>query len=61
MTEGQFLVGAFQMSATIWDRMDATVEISREHSDYFIRNTAAPLELFLGASLLEVNHGPTQL
>ena len=43
MTQGQFLVGAFQLGATIWDRADATVEISREHSDYFVRNMAAIL------------------
>ena len=43
MTQGQFLVGAFQLGATIWDRADATVEISREHSDYFTRNMAAIL------------------
>ena len=43
MTQSQFLVGAFQIAATVWDRMDATVEISREHSDYFVRNMAAIL------------------
>lgn len=43
MTQGQFLVGAFQLGATIWDRAGATVEISREHSDYFTRNMAAIL------------------
>jgi HK97 family phage major capsid protein len=43
MTEGQFLVGAFQMAAAIWDRQDASVEVSREHSDFFTRNMVAIL------------------
>ena len=38
MARSQFLVGAFQQAAAIWDRADATVEVSREHSDYFVRN-----------------------
>jgi HK97 family phage major capsid protein len=41
--EGQFLVGAFKMAAQIWDRSDATVEVSREHDDYFTRNMIAIL------------------
>jgi Phage capsid family. len=40
---GQFLVGNFQMAAAIWDRQSATVEISREHSDFFTRNLVAIL------------------
>jgi HK97 family phage major capsid protein len=43
MPESQFLVGSFAMGAAIWDRMQATVEISREHSDFFVRNLAAVL------------------
>jgi HK97 family phage major capsid protein len=43
MTQGQFLVGNFSQSSMIWDRNAATVEISREHSDYFVRNMAAIL------------------
>lgn len=43
MPKSQFLVGAFGMGATIWDRDDATVEVSREHSDFFIRNMVAIL------------------
>lgn len=39
----QFLVGAFKLGAMIWDRWDATIEISREHSDYFTRNLVAIL------------------
>ena len=41
--ESQFLVGAFKQGAMIWDRQDATVEISREHSDFFARNLVAIL------------------
>jgi HK97 family phage major capsid protein len=43
MPKSQFLVGAFQQGAAIFDRMQATVEISREHSDYFTRNLVAVL------------------
>ena len=43
MPESEFLVGAFQMAAMIWDRNNATVEISREHADFFVRNMAAIL------------------
>ena len=43
IAESQFLVGAFQMGAMIWDRQDATVEISREHDDFFTRNLVAIL------------------
>jgi HK97 family phage major capsid protein len=43
MPRGQFLAGAFSMAAAIWDRNGATVEISREHSDFFVRNLVAIL------------------
>ena len=43
MPESQFLVGAFAMAAMVWDRNNATVEISREHADFFVRNMAAIL------------------
>jgi HK97 family phage major capsid protein len=43
MPAGSFLVGAFAMGANGWDRMDATVEISFEHADFFTRNLAAIL------------------
>jgi HK97 family phage major capsid protein len=43
MPESQFLIGAFRLGAAVWDRQSATVEISREHSDYFVRNLAAIL------------------
>ncbi len=36
--EGEFLVGAFRLSSQIWDREDATVDISTEDRDNFIKN-----------------------
>lgn len=43
MPVSQFLIGNFSSAAAIWDRNDATVELSREHSDYFTRNLCALL------------------
>ena len=43
MPESQFLVGAFAMAAMIWDRNNSTVEISREHADFFVKNMTAIL------------------
>ena len=43
MTAGTFLVLDSNRAAMIFDRSDATVEISREHSDYFVKNMAAVL------------------
>lgn len=41
VTRGTFYVGAFNLYTAVWDRMDARVDISTEHSDYFIRNMVA--------------------
>lgn len=41
VTVGTFFVGAFQTHSAIWDREDAMVEISTEHSDYFTKNLVA--------------------
>lgn len=38
MDEGEFLTGAFMLGAQIFDREDATVEISTEDRDNFIKN-----------------------
>lgn len=38
MVVDKFLVGAFDMAAQIFDRQDATVEVSTEDQDNFIRN-----------------------
>lgn len=43
LTVGKFLVGAFLLAAQIWDRMQNTIEVSREHSDYFVKNMVAIL------------------
>ncbi|MDT8071202.1 MAG: phage major capsid protein [Terriglobia bacterium] len=43
IAEGTFLVGAFQMGAVLWDREQASVAVSREHSDFFVRNMSAVL------------------
>lgn len=38
LTAGKFLVGAFGLAANLYDRQEATVEISTEDSDNFRRN-----------------------
>lgn len=38
LSEGEFLVGAFNVAAQLWDRQDATVEISTEDADNFTKN-----------------------
>jgi HK97 family phage major capsid protein len=43
MTQGQFMCGAFEMASALWDRQDATVEVSREHASFFIQNMVAIL------------------
>jgi len=42
-TQGQFIAGAFNMAAEIFDREDAMVRISDQHADFFIRNMVAVL------------------
>lgn len=58
MSAGQFLVGAFDMAATIRDRQEAHVEISLDHADYRTRNLA--LVLIEGRLGLEI-HRPIAL
>jgi HK97 family phage major capsid protein len=43
MTAGNFLVGRFRGSATLYDRMAARVEVSTEDSDNFRRNLVTVL------------------
>lgn len=38
MTVDKFLIGAFDMAAQIFDRQDATVEVSTEDQDNFVKN-----------------------
>ena len=43
MTVDKFLVGNFQAAATLYDRWVPRVEVSTEHSDFFVRNLVAIL------------------
>jgi HK97 family phage major capsid protein len=43
IADGTFLVGNFRLGAAIWDRQDASVEISREHASFFVQNMVAIL------------------
>jgi hypothetical protein len=43
MTVGNFLTGAFQLSAALWDREQATVRISEHHANFFVQNMVAIL------------------
>ena len=38
MTEGQALVGSFGQGAQLYDREQASIRISEQHADFFIRN-----------------------
>lgn len=42
-TQGRFTAGAFSLGAQIWDKDDATVRISENVNDHFIRNMVAIL------------------
>ncbi len=35
---GKFTVGAFGLASQVWDRMDATVEVSNQDRDNFVKN-----------------------
>lgn len=41
MTSGKFLVGDFARACAVYDRMEARIDISTEHSDYFTKNLVA--------------------
>lgn len=41
MPAGTALVGGFAIGATLWDRQDATIDISDQHDDFFVRNMLA--------------------
>ncbi len=36
--QGEFTVGAFDLASQVWDRMDATIEVSRQDRDNFVKN-----------------------
>ena len=43
ITEGYALVGAFGIGATQYDRMEGTIRVAEQHSDFFVRNAVAIL------------------
>lgn len=43
ITEGFALVGAFGIGATLYDRMEGSIRVAEQHSDFFIRNAVAIL------------------
>ena len=43
IAQGTFLVGGFAMGAQIWDRQDASLTLSLENSDNFVKNMATLL------------------
>jgi HK97 family phage major capsid protein len=43
ITAGHFLVGDFPLAAALYDRMQSTVEVSRDYSDFFVKNMMAIL------------------
>ena len=55
---GTFTVGGFDMASQVWDRMDATVEVSREDRDNFVKNMLTILceERGAGALSPDGNH-----
>jgi HK97 family phage major capsid protein len=38
LEEGEFLLGAFDLAAQIWDRQDARIDVSTENADDFEKN-----------------------
>jgi HK97 family phage major capsid protein len=43
ISEGTVLVGSFGIGATLYDRMEGTIRVSEQHSDFFVRNAIAVL------------------
>ena len=43
ITEGKVLLGSFGIGATLYDRMEGTIRVSEQHSDFFVRNAIAVL------------------
>lgn len=43
MNAGEFLVGAFNMGAAIYDQQAVTIRVSESHADFFIKNLLAIL------------------
>lgn len=49
IASGDYLVGAFQMAAQYWDREEATVSVSTEDRDNFVKNMVTILAELRGA------------
>lgn len=43
ITEGKVLIGSFGVGATLYDRMEGTIRVAEQHSDFFVRNAVAVL------------------
>lgn len=43
IAQGTYLVGAFGLGATLYDRQSANIRIAEQHADFFIRNAVAIL------------------
>lgn len=43
IAQSNFLSGAFDLAAAIWDREDVTIRVAEQHSDWFARNLVAIL------------------
>lgn len=43
ISQGTALVGSFGIGATLYDRMQGTIRVSEQHSDFFVRNAIAIL------------------
>jgi HK97 family phage major capsid protein len=43
MPEGKALVGAFGTGAQLYDREQASIRISEQHADFFVRNAIVVL------------------
>ena len=43
ISQGYALVGSFGIGATLYDRMQGTIRVSEQHSDFFVRNAIAIL------------------
>lgn len=43
IAEGTALVGSFGIGATLYDRMEGSIRVAEQHSDFFIRNAVAVL------------------
>jgi hypothetical protein len=43
LTANQAIVGSWQLGATLWDRLNTTIRVGNQHSDFFVNNKVAVL------------------